>query len=179
MLYQLHRFHRSLDRIVDIVTRLQARCSRNLGLIPGEGYRYFSSPKPSDWLRGLPSLPFSQDWWLFHCVWSVHGVMLSSNLHLMSRLRLELNFHCPICLMTCIVKLWGLLYLHTCRLWRTNWEDDYELERIWAEAVVFYSEVLSPTLALKDWGTVQKFGHYTRHVFKVRSGEPLKITHKR
>jgi len=32
----------------------------------------------------------------------------------------------------------------------------------------------------REWKKIEFLkGYYTRHVFKVRSGEPLKITHKR
>jgi len=40
------------------VTELQAAQTRNCGLIPGSGKRFFLCPKASDWLWELSNQPF-------------------------------------------------------------------------------------------------------------------------
>jgi hypothetical protein len=92
------------DRSFDIGTKLLAGQPGNRGLNPGRGKRHFSSPQALEWLWGPISLLYDGFQGSFPEV-NGWGVKLTTQLHLVSRLRMaELCFHFSIRLNGVVLK---------------------------------------------------------------------------
>jgi len=85
------------ESAVSTVTRLWSRHPKNSDSIPGNNKKFTSSPKRPDVFWGPSSVLINGCWWLYP--WEQCDVEVKN---LLRRLRMELYFHSPMCVMACL-----------------------------------------------------------------------------